>query len=61
VRAGGCQERDRSGGGTVLTGVPAAITVYAMLDHPPPYLDAFGFVVVSRIEGQYAPCLRVTL
>jgi hypothetical protein len=24
-------------------------------------LDSFGFVVVSRVEGQCPPCLRVTL
>jgi hypothetical protein len=24
-------------------------------------LDAFGFVVVSRVEGQCSPCLRVAL
>jgi hypothetical protein len=103
-----------------LTGAAAAITVYAMLDTPPPYmvvvtrgrndlwrglerslddwgidrvqliwdrrvglrrwrpavpaderrhgerrcaadLDAYGFVIVSRVEGQCSPCLRVAL
>jgi hypothetical protein len=27
----------------------------------PTDLDAFGFVVVTRVEGQCAPCLRVAL